>query len=114
MIQAVIFDVGGVLIRTHGRTSRSQWEEKLGLAEWESEEIVFNSEMGKKAQQGEVADSDLWAWVGQRLRLDETELAAFYQGFWANDVLDIELVEFIRGLRPSYQTAIISNATDNL
>jgi len=114
MIQAVVFDVGGVLIRTHGRKSRRMWEDKLGLAEWESEEIVFNSEMGTKAQAGEVTDAALWAWVGQRLGLDEAGLAAFYHDFWADDVLDRELVDFVRGLRPSYQTAIISNATDNL
>lgn len=114
MIQAVIFDVGGVLVRTPNRESRRQWENKLGLAEWESEEIVFGSDMGMKAQQGEISDQDLWTWVGQRLNLDPAALNAFRQGFWAGDVLDVGLVDFVRGLRPFYQTAIISNATDNL
>ncbi len=114
MIQAVIFDVGGVLVRTPDRTSRRIWEEKLGLAEWESEDIVFGSEMGQKAQQGAISDAALWSWVGQRLNLNTAELEAFRQGFWAGDVLDVALVDFVRGLRPFYQTAIISNATNNL
>ena len=114
MIKAVIFDVGGVLIRTADHSSRRQWEKKLGLAEWESEQIVFNSEMGHKAQRGEISDAELWQWVGQRLTLSPKRLADFRAGFWAGDVLDEALIEYIRRLRPAYQTAIISNATDGL
>ncbi len=114
MIKAVIFDVGGVLIRTPNRENRHRWETKLGLAEWESEEIVFGSEMGTKAQRGEISDAALWAWVGERLGLGAAELAAFRHDFWAGDELDEGLVDFVRALRPFYQTAIISNATDNL
>jgi epoxide hydrolase-like predicted phosphatase len=114
MIKVIIFDVGGVLIRTEDYQPRRAWEKKLGLAEWESEQIVFNSEMGQKAQQGAITDEALWQWVGQRLSLTSTDLAAFRSGFWSGDVLDTGLVDFIRRLRPAYQTAIISNATDAL
>lgn len=114
MIKAVIFDIGGVLIRTEDHSSRRQWERELGLAEGESETIVFNSEMGQKAQRGAVSDEALWAWVGQRLNLSPDRLAKFRADFWAGDVLDVGLVDYIRRLRPSYQTAVISNATDGL
>ena len=114
MIKAIIFDVGGVLIRTDDPNPRRQWEKKLGLTERESEQIVFNSEMGLKAQRGDITDEALWNWVGQRLRLSEAELADFRTGFWAGDVLDAGLVNYIRRLRPAYQTAVISNATDGL
>ncbi len=114
MIKAVIFDVGGVLIRTESHESRRQWERRLGLADWESEQIVFNSEMGQKAQRGEIETAELWRWIGQYLKLDQPSLQAFQEGFWAGDVLDKALIDFIRQLRPQHQTAIISNATDNL
>lgn len=114
MIQAVIFDVGGVLIRTTDYSSRREWEKELGLKEWEAEEIVFGSEMGTLAQCGGISDAELWTWVGERLDLAPARLRAFRQGFWAGDVLDTTLIDFIRRLRPRYQKAIISNATDNL
>ncbi len=113
MIKAVIFDVGGVLVRTEDRSPRHAWDAKLGLAPGETEEIVFNSEMGQAAQRGEVSDEALWAWIGKHLALGD-ELEAFRAAFWQGDVLDEALIAWIRTLRPTYQTAIISNATDVL
>jgi epoxide hydrolase-like predicted phosphatase len=113
MIKAAIFDVGGVLVRTTDHSFRRHWERELGLAAGESEEIVFNSNMGLRAQKGNVTDSELWTWVGQRLNLGD-QLEGFRAGFWAGDNLDQDLVTYIRSLRPSYRTAIISNATDGL
>lgn len=114
MINAIIFDVGGVLIRTHDHQPRRDWERKLGLRPWEAEEIVFSSDMGAAAQQGKLGNEELWDWIGRRLKLSATQLAQFRHDFWSGDVLDGDLVRLIRSLRPEYQTAIISNATDSL
>lgn len=114
MIKAVIFDIGGVLIRTPDRTSRLRWEQQLGLAERASEDVVFGGEMGTKAQQGAISNDELWQWVGRHLNLTGDDLTTFQRDFWAGDVLDEGLVSLIRRLRPRYQTAIISNATNAL
>ena len=114
MIKAVIFDVGGVLIRTHDHTPRRALERRLGLDERESEQMVFHSDVGTQAQSGVVSNTDLWAWIGEQLALDDDQLRAFRRDFWAGDVLDTDLVDYVRALRPAYQTAIISNATDDL
>lgn len=113
-IQAIIFDVGGVLIRTADRSSRQRLEERLGLAAWESEKLVFNSDTGQMAQKGEVTNDALWQAVADHLKLAPEELEQFKQEFWGGDVLDTEMVELIRRLRKRYKTAIISNATDSL
>ena len=76
--------------------------------------LCLTASWGSKPRPEKISDEALWHWVGQRLSLNQEELADFRHGFWAGDVLDTELVDYIRGLRPSYQTAIISNATDNL
>lgn len=114
MIKAIIFDFGGVILRTHDWSGRRRWEQRLGLPEHGAEQLVFNSEMGRLAQHGRITTNDLWQWVGQQFGLSAAELAQFRADFWAGDVLDEALVAMIRGLRPSYQTALISNAFDDL
>ena len=114
MIQAVIFDVGGVLLRTEDRRPRQQWETRLELPPGGAEALVFNGEMGQKAQRGEISEVALWRWIGNHVRLSPDETAAFRTGFWAGDAMDMKLVDFIRQLKANYQTAIISNYADNL
>lgn len=112
-IQAIIFDVGGVLVRTHDHSGRRAWEDRLSLAPGELEAIVLNSEMGHRAQRGQITDSELWAWVSERFGLGD-ELDAFRRDFWRGDEVDQNLVELVGRLNRRYQTAIISNATDAL
>ena len=114
MIQAVIFDVGGVLLRTEDYAPRQKWEARLGLSPGGAEALVFNSEMGQKAQRGEISEPALWRWLGTHLKLSPETVAEFRADFWAGDVMDMQLVNFIRQLKASYQTAIISNYADNL
>ena len=54
MIKAIIFDVGGVLVRTEDHAPRRKLEERLGLAPGEAERLVYNSDMGRAAQRGDV------------------------------------------------------------
>jgi len=114
VIKAIIFDVGGVLIRTRDWTLRHKWEDRLGLAKGETDELVFGRPMGLRAQLGEITSDQLWTWIGQRLKMSDSELSNFQRDFWAKDELDRELIGLIRRLRPNYQTAIISNAMDDL
>lgn len=112
-IEAIIFDVGGVLVRTFDHAGRRAWEERLGLPEGGAEAVVLNSEMGHRAQRGESTNDELWAWVGDHLNLGD-ELEAFRRDFWRGDAVDAGLVELVRRLNGRYQMAIISNATDAL
>lgn len=114
MIAALIFDVGGVLVRTEDRSRRAELERSLGLRPGQTDEIVFNSPMGQAAQRGDIRSAALWEWVGTELRLDAAGLAHFRQEFWGGDRVNTELIALIRRLRPRYQTAIISNFMDDL
>ena len=114
MIKAVIFDIGGVIVRTEDRTPRAQLEVQLGLAPGESDQLVFNSAMGQQAQWGTITTTELWVWLQQQLGLSAEGLRDFRTAFWGGDRIDRKLVNYIRTLRPHYQTAIISNATDDL
>ena len=114
MIKALIFDVGGVLVRTVDRSRRAILEAELGLPKGQTDETVFNSAMGQAAQRGEVTSSNLWAWVQADFGLDKQGLGHFRHEFWGGDRVNEELVALIRSLHPRYQTAIISNFMDDL
>lgn len=114
-IKTVIFDVGGVLIRTMDRTMRQGLEKRLGLSQGQADELVFGGKMGTAAQLGKISSGELWTWLGKELGLDETGVIRFREEFFGGDHLDTALVDFIRSLHTAgYQTAIISNAMDDL
>lgn len=113
MIKAVIFDIGGVLVRTVDQSGRRKWERRLALPPGGAEAIVLNSEMGHSAQRGEITTTQLWQWVGEYLQLGD-QLETFRHDFWRGDAVDAELVALIDMLRPNYQLGVISNASDSL
>ena len=114
MIQAIIFDIGGVLIRTQDHAPRRGIEQRFGLVPGDAERIVLNSKEGLATQRGEFTEEQNWLRVQTELRLSDDDLAFFRRQFWAGDVLDTALIDAIRRLRPRYQTAIISNALPGL
>jgi glucose-1-phosphatase len=114
MIQAIIFDIGGVLVRTEDYEPRRQLEQRLGLTPGAAEYIVFNSESGLRTQRGEFTEEENWLRVQRELSLSDGDLADFRREFWGGDKLDGELIDYIRRLHGRYQTAIISNALPGL
>ena len=110
MIQAVIFDLGGVLVRTEDPAGRRRLEAAHGLAGLEVDRLVFDSEPAIRATLGEVPAAAVWEHVGARLKLDPAQLEDFQREFWSSDQLDLELVALLKSLRPRYKTAILSNA----
>ncbi len=114
LIKALIFDMGGVLVRTVDPKPRAEAEARLGLAAGQAEWLVMNSPAGRQAQHGTITTTELWAWVQTELGLDDADLAAFRHDFWSGDQLDEGLVDLIRSFRPRYQTALLSNFMDEL
>jgi epoxide hydrolase-like predicted phosphatase len=113
MIRAVIFDWGGVLVRTADGSLREAWERRLGLALGQSAAIVFGAETNYDVQTGRVSDEEHWAWIRQRLALNQQELADFRRDFFARDAVDVELLAYIDRLRARYTVGLLSNASSN-
>jgi epoxide hydrolase-like predicted phosphatase len=112
-IHAVLWDLGGVILRTHDWSGRFRWEKRIGLSPNELEQIVFNGEMGMRATLGQADVDDVWTWVIQQLNLSEYERDSLSCDFFGSDRVDETLVEFIRNLRPKHKTGVISNAWPN-
>jgi len=108
-IRAVIFDWGGVLMRTADAGFRSMWEARLGLRPGDISRLVFESDDWRRAQLGQIGEDAVWANLGVRLNLAPETLARLRRDFWAGDQLDGELVKLIRSLRPRIKTALLSN-----
>ncbi|MCB9100684.1 MAG: HAD family phosphatase [Anaerolineales bacterium] len=114
MIEAVIFDVGGVLIRTQSRAGRETWAKKLGLDAWDFEHLVFNSDSGRQAQLGQKSYQSHWQWLGEHFRLDPADLAHMRRDFFAGDEMNHDLVAHIQRLRQAgYRTGLLSNYADD-
>lgn len=109
-IQAVIWDIGGVLARTIDRQPRARLAQRFGLAYEQLEELIWGGERGQMAQMGQISAEDQWRWAAVQLGLPETEGQALRQEFFSGDKIDDELVEYIRELHKRYKTGIISNA----
>jgi epoxide hydrolase-like predicted phosphatase len=112
-INAILFDIGGVLVRTEDHTPRAQLAARLGTTYEALANLVFYSEQGLRAQRGEVSAEELWETVRQVLHLSPTEIPEVKRLFFAGDRLDTELLDYIRSLHTRYKTGIISNATDD-
>lgn len=109
-IQAVIWDIGGVLARTVDRQPRYQLAARFGKTYEQLEGLIWGGERGSKAQRGEISADDQWRWAVLQLGLQESQAEAFREEFFSGDMVDEELVEYIRQLHRRYKTGIISNA----
>lgn len=109
-IKAVIFDFGGVLVRTEDDSARKEWEKRLGIPKGHLSSAVFDSETSLLASIGEVPAEQVWTDFAREHGMSDEELQQFYEAFWSGDELDLRLVDFLRSLRPRYKTAILSNA----
>jgi epoxide hydrolase-like predicted phosphatase len=112
-LKALIFDFGGVLVRTSDRSLRARWEGRLALADGQAEYIVFGGETGWDVQLGTISDAAHWRRLGARLGLDDVTLARFRDDFFAGDELDLDLVAYLGRLRARYHVGLLSNAGDN-
>ena len=113
-IEAVIWDLGGVLVRTADYAPRRALAQQYGLTLEEIEDLVFSGESGDRAQLGEISVEQHWENQRNRFGLSPAELQAFRDQFWGGDRLDADLVAYIRRLRQSYKTGLLSNAFSDL
>ena len=113
-IQVVFFDFGGVIQRTEFQAPRQQLAQRFGMEYEDIDNIVFNSPTAKQATVGQVSAEKHWEAVAKRLKVSKNEIAAVESEFFAGDVIDHDIVEYLRSLRPRYKTGLISNAWSDM
>ena len=113
-IRAVYLDLGGVIVRTEFQAPRQHLAERLGMEYDDLVKQVFDSETAGQASLGLISEQEHWAAIARRLHLPESEIQAVHEEFFAGDVTDLHLLDFMRRLRKHYKVGLISNAWSGL
>jgi epoxide hydrolase-like predicted phosphatase len=113
-IAAVLFDLGGVILRTEHQAPREHLAERLNMTYEDLDRIVFASESARLASVGAIPTVKHWEAVLGRVGRPASEMETFRAEFFAGDVLDRDLIQFIRELRPRRKTGLLSNGWPDL
>ena len=113
-VRAVFFDLGGVILRTEYQAPRQQLAERLGMEYDDLDRIVFGSESGIQAATGAITSQQHWEAVMKRLKRPIEEMPSIREEFFAGDIVDRDILNFLRSLRGTHKTGLISNNWSDL
>ncbi len=113
-IKTIIFDFGGVLVHLNDPQPREALAARYDMTGDELANFIYRQESAPLATVGEMTAKEHWDKVGKKFNLLPHEVDAFKKEFWDGDIVDFEMIDFIRDLRPHYTTALLSNAWDDL
>jgi putative hydrolase of the HAD superfamily len=109
-IRGVVFDIGGVLEHTPRTGWDARWEARLGLPAGDLNTRL--RDVWRAGSIGAITEAEVEARIRAILGLDAAQGAAFMADLWDEycGTLNAELAAYFAGLRPRYQTAILSNS----
>lgn len=126
-IKAIIFDNYQVIFSPPGvddhsdlPSERLKIAHELGITIPHLEKEIYTGEFSNQAYFGTLSTPDVWRslyYVNRRPIPSDEELWETDERFWWNNVkpfYNAELVEYIKSLRTSYKTALLSDAWDNI
>jgi len=116
-IKAVFFDLGGVILRTEYQAPRQRLAESFGMDYDEIDKVVFGggpNGSGDRAVIGEITEEEHWLNVMKLLKQPASEYERIREEFFGGDVIDHEILDFLRGLKSNYKVGLISNAWSGL
>ncbi|HOJ01778.1 MAG TPA: HAD family phosphatase [Anaerolineaceae bacterium] len=108
--KAIIFDMGGVFIRTKHRNARQELAHQYGMNIEKLTDTVFLSPVSIEAEKGLITRDELLRQLMHLLGEDEKRVQQFVEKFFSGDREDTELVGYARTLRPQYKLGLLSNA----
>ncbi|MGH2867722.1 MAG: HAD family hydrolase [Solirubrobacteraceae bacterium] len=109
-IEAVVFDIGGVLELTPATRWQDRWAMSLGIAVSELEARLAS--VWAAGEIGAVSYEEVQRHIAQTLGLDAEQLGRFMDDVWSEylGTLNEELARYFAALRPRYRTGIVSNS----
>ena len=113
-IKAVFFDLGGVILRTEYQAPRQHLAEQFGMDYEDIDKIVFASPSAARASVGEITEEQHWHQVMKLLKRPVSDYKRIEAEFFGGDVIDLNIVNYLRSIKPKYKTGLISNAWSGL
>lgn len=110
MIEAVLFDIGGVLEVTPPTGWQQGWAARLGLEPGKLEDRL--STLFAAGAIGNSTLEEVERGIAAALALDGAATASFMEDLWTEylGTLNVELAEYFAALRPRFRTGILSNS----
>ena len=110
MIQAVFFDIGGILEITPITDWRNRWESRLNLSQGEINQHL--ARLWQAGSIGEISEAEYEYGVGMTLGLNDAQSKELIEDAWKEYLGEpnTEMIEFFSSLRTKYRTGIISNS----
>jgi len=113
-IKAVIFDMGGVLLKTVDSHARESMAEEFGTMRAELEDFVFNSQTSLASEVGKISDVVHWETILAHFGLKNKNILDVYDQYFSGDEIDERLLRFIDKLKMiGLKTGLLSNAWVN-
>lgn len=111
MIKAVIFDFGGVIMRTEDYGPRRAWDERLNLEPGTVERAVHGSDLWVQAQLGRITADRYWRGVAELVYMrDLSQIDQLRADYFSGDYLNHRVISVIHDLRAhGCTTAILTN-----
>ena len=112
MIQAIVFDMGGVLLHDQGTRSRLiEFDQMLGWQPGTLHQRLFSGPAWIAYSTGKLDTEAYWTKVGADIEPDlPPDFVCFKDNFWGA-TLDLATIELAWRLRRHYCIALLSNAT---
>jgi putative hydrolase of the HAD superfamily len=108
VIQAAIFDWGGVLVHSNLHETLGRWDGRLGLSTGSVLQAMFAG-TDSTVLVGRVSAEEHWRKVCSTLSLSESQHGELTAELDAAEVFDAQLGAFVAGLRHQLKTAILTN-----
>jgi glucose-1-phosphatase len=109
-LRALIWDMGGVLVRNMHPDVRTRLGQPFGLDSRGFENLFFGNPVAAQASIGKATEADAWEYVRRELKIDADQMPALIRNFWSADQFDEELYAFSQSLRPGIKVGLLSNA----
>lgn len=107
--EAVLIDLGGVLIGDYLPAAAAAWAMRLGIGQQAFLAALFGGG-DDQVLIGRVSEAQWWDIVAARLHVGPGLLAELRQDLAAREVWDPALVALLRRIRSRAKTAVVSNA----